>query len=108
MGARRDRAEHHVGSGQRPVVGVVFADPEEINSKLVGTNTLLDVIVGGCKVLIISAINPTQPDQTDPTVTFPAGTTAPYKLSASSATTHVVDTCKDSSSPAQTVPAGPR
>ncbi len=69
-----------------------------------GTNTLLDVIVGGCKVLIISAINPTQPDQTDPTVTFPAGTKAPYKLSASSATTHVVDTCKDSSTPAQTVP----
>jgi cysteine-rich repeat protein len=71
---------------------------------VVGTNSLLDVVVGGCRVLIISAINATQPDQQDPTVTFPAGTKPPYKLSASSATTHVVDTCKDSSTPAQTVP----
>jgi cysteine-rich repeat protein len=71
---------------------------------VVGQNSLLDVVVGGCRVLIISAINATQPDQQDPTVTFPAGSKAPYKLSASSATTHVVDTCKDSSTPAQTVP----
>jgi cysteine-rich repeat protein len=67
-------------------------------------NSLLDVIVGGCRVLIVTAVAATQPDQQDSTVTFPAGTKPPYKLSASSTTTKVVDTCKDSSSPAQTVP----
>jgi hypothetical protein len=62
-----------------------------------GTNSLLDVLVGGCTVFIISAVNATQPDQQNPAVTFPAGTTPPYKLSASGAKgARVVDTCKDS------------
>jgi cysteine-rich repeat protein len=71
---------------------------------VVGTNSLLDVLVGGCHVFFISAVNATQPDQQDPTVTFPTGTTKSYKLSASSSTTHVVDTCTDGSTPAKTVP----
>ena len=71
---------------------------------VVGTNSLLDVLVGGCHVFFIAAVNATQPDQTDSTVTFPAGTKPNYKLSASSTTTHVVDTCTDSSAPGKSVP----
>lgn len=67
------------------------------------TNSLLDVLVGGCTVFIITAVNKTQPDQQDPAVTFPTGTVAPYKLSASTSS-KVVDTCKDSSSTPKTVP----
>jgi cysteine-rich repeat protein len=68
------------------------------------TNSLLDVLVGGCKVFgLITAINATQPDQQDPAVTFPAGTTPPYKFTAN-AGTHIVTGCTDSSKPAQTVP----
>jgi cysteine-rich repeat protein len=71
----------------------------------VTANSLLDALVGGCKVFgLITAINATQPDQTDPTVTFPAGTTPPYKLTAT-AGTHVVSGCTDSTKPtAKTVP----
>ncbi len=57
------------------------------------TNSLLDVLVGGCTVFIISAVNATQPDQQDPAVTFPAGTVPPYKLSAGAG--KIVNTCKD-------------
>ncbi len=61
-----------------------------------GTNSLLDVLVGGCTVLL-SVVNATQPDQQNAAVTFPTGTVAPYKLSASgTAGAKVVDTCKDS------------
>ena len=35
-------AEHHVAGRQREVVGVVFADPEEIHADLVGKHALLD------------------------------------------------------------------
>jgi cysteine-rich repeat protein len=63
---------------------------------VVGTNSLLDVLIGGCTVLL-SAVNPTQPDQQNPAVTFPTGTVPQYKLSASGAAgAKVVDTCKDS------------
>ena len=67
------------------------------------TNSLLDVLVGGCTVFIISAVNKTQPDEQDPAIMFPAGTVPPYKLSAATAS-HVVDTCKDSSATPKTVP----
>jgi cysteine-rich repeat protein len=67
------------------------------------TNSLLDVIIGGCTVLVVPAVNATQPDLQDPMATFPAGTTPPYQLSAATSS-HVVDTCMDSSSPAKSVP----
>jgi len=35
-----DRGEHHVGGGQREVIGVVFTDPEEVDADLVGEDTL--------------------------------------------------------------------
>jgi cysteine-rich repeat protein len=67
------------------------------------TTSMLDVLVGGCTVTGMGVITATQPDQQDPSVTFPAGTKAPYVLSASTGS-HVVDTCKDGSASPQTVP----
>jgi cysteine-rich repeat protein len=66
-------------------------------------NSLLDVLVHGCTVAGTGVMNASQPDQQQPSTTFPAGTVAPYKLSASSSTTHQVNTCKDSSPTPQTV-----
>jgi cysteine-rich repeat protein len=72
------------------------------------SNSLLDVLVHGCTVNGQGVMNPSQPDQRLSSVTFTAtgggSTTPPYVLSASSGTTHVVDTCKDSSSSPKTVP----
>jgi hypothetical protein len=62
-------------------------------------NSMLDVFVGGCKTSVfqITVINAgSQPDTFDPDATA-AGAGAPYKLSASSAATKVVDTCVDKS-----------
>ena len=42
--ARGDRGEHHVGGGQREVIGVVLADPEEVDADLVGKDTLFDEV----------------------------------------------------------------
>jgi hypothetical protein len=69
-----------------------------------GTNTLLDVIVHGCSFMGTGVFNATQPDPglVDSSVTLPAGTKAPYTLSASTATL-VVDTCTDGSTPAKPV-----
>jgi cysteine-rich repeat protein len=67
------------------------------------TTSMLDVLVQGCTVTGTVIISATQPDQRDTTVTFPSGTKAPYVLSASGSS-HVIDTCKDSSSSPQTVP----
>jgi cysteine-rich repeat protein len=67
-----------------------------------GTNSLLDVIVGGCHVAIFAAVNATQPDQQDSTVTFPAGTQPKYTLSASGG--NHVNTCTDGSNPGKSVP----
>ena len=39
-----DRGEHDVGGGQREVVGVVLADPEEVDADLVGEDALLDEV----------------------------------------------------------------
>jgi cysteine-rich repeat protein len=71
-----------------------------------GTNTLLDVIIHGCSVGGTGVFNATQPDPglVDPTVPLPPGTKAPYTLSASVASTFVVDTCMDGSTPAKPVP----
>jgi cysteine-rich repeat protein len=65
------------------------------------SNSLLDVLVHGCTVSGIAVMNATQPDQQPGP--FPSGTTGPYKLSASSSTTHKMDTCKDSSASPKTV-----
>ncbi len=78
-------------------------------------NSLLDVLVHGCTLMsggaTMGIMNPTQPDQRLASVTFtPVGggtSTPPYFLSSSSAnsTTHIIDTCKDSSTPtAKAVP----
>ena len=56
-------------------------------------NSILDVLVGGCNILAVQQIKPTQPDQVDPAA-MPAGAGAPYTLSASPAT-KVVSTCRD-------------
>jgi cysteine-rich repeat protein len=55
-------------------------------------NSLLDLLVSGCKVVgnLITVVNPTEPDTSDPTTD--AG--APYQLIASP-TTRIVDSCKD-------------
>jgi cysteine-rich repeat protein len=72
------------------------------------SNSLLDVLVHGCTLNGTGIINASQPDQTLSSVTFTAqgggSTTAPYVLSASNASTHNVDTCKDSSASPKTVP----
>jgi cysteine-rich repeat protein len=70
----------------------------------VASSHLLDVLVRGCKLMGQGIMNATQPDQQLSTVAFPAGTTPPYKLSASSSTTQAVDTCKDSSATPKSVP----
>jgi len=67
------------------------------------SNSLLDVLVGGCNTQGIGVISPTQPDQQETTVSFPSGTTGPYVLSASGSAGKL-DTCKDSSSTPKTVP----
>ena len=55
------------------------------------TDTFLDIIVGGCTVLFITAIVPTQPDKADPAQpVFGAG--APYTFQE---TAHHVTGCKD-------------
>ena len=56
------------------------------------TNSMLDVIIGGCNVLFIQQIKPTQPDTQD-TNAPQAGAGAPYTLSANAQ--KVVSTCKD-------------
>jgi hypothetical protein len=43
-GARGDRAEYHVGGRQREIVGVVFADPEEVHADLVGKDASFDEV----------------------------------------------------------------
>ncbi|MBK7402047.1 MAG: DUF4215 domain-containing protein [Myxococcales bacterium] len=62
------------------------------------TNSLLDVLIGGCRVIggLITAVSKTQPDVSDPTAPV-AGAGPKYTLSASSSSTKVVDTCKDKS-----------
>jgi hypothetical protein len=59
------------------------------------SNSLLDVIIGGCKTLggIITVINSKQPDKEDPAAPA-AGSGPPYTLSASSTSTKIVDRCK--------------
>lgn len=54
------------------------------------TNSMLDVIVGGCTVFIVTALGATQPDQATSSPQVGAG--APYKLSKNG--THV-NGCKD-------------
>lgn len=58
------------------------------------TSTMLDVIVGGCTVVIIPAITATQPDKTDPSMPV-AGAGGPYKLVATGKPP-VVTSCQDS------------
>lgn len=56
-------------------------------------NTMLDVIVGGCKVFIVTAVGATQPDKQAATAPQ-AGAGAPYKLTT---TGTKVTGCKDKS-----------
>ena len=55
------------------------------------SNSMLDVIVGGCKVFIITALGATQPDKQAATAPA-AGAGAPYKLTTSGTK---VTGCKD-------------
>jgi hypothetical protein len=43
-GTRGDRAEYDVAGRQREVVGVVFADPEEVHADLLGMDALFDEV----------------------------------------------------------------
>ena len=47
---RRDGAEHHVTGWHRKVVGVVLADPEEVDADLVGQDTLFDDVADRVRV----------------------------------------------------------
>jgi cysteine-rich repeat protein len=59
-------------------------------------NSLLDVIVGGCHVLIfITAIKSTQPDQFDSAASSPGGAGAPYSF-VEDKTSRKVTGCQDS------------
>src|SRR6202011_2903717 len=49
-GARSYRAEHHVAGRQREVIGVVFANPEEIHTDLVGKDPLFNDVPDGLSV----------------------------------------------------------
>jgi cysteine-rich repeat protein len=57
-------------------------------------NSMLDVIVGGCKVFFITALGATQPDKADSTAPA-AGAGAPYTLQTNSS--RKVTGCKDKS-----------
>ena len=65
------------------------------------TNSLLDVLVGGCTVVIFSAINATQPDQIDPSQPA-AGAGPAYTLVESG---KAVTSCKDKSGTSFTKPS---
>lgn len=56
-------------------------------------NSMLDLLVGGCKIVIIQAINPVQPDKVDPKAA-PAGAGGPYTLIKDAATKKVTG-CTD-------------
>lgn len=59
----------------------------------VANNSMLDVLINGCTVIIVRAIDATQPDQVS--ASAPAvGAGGPYRLSVN-ASTKKVDTCKD-------------
>jgi cysteine-rich repeat protein len=58
----------------------------------VGTNSLLDVVVGGCTVFIIPAVHATQPDAFDPAAPV-LGAGPPYKLAVNAL--RQVTTCTD-------------
>ena len=59
------------------------------------TSSILDLLVSGCRAFgFIQLVAPTQPDKEDPTVVA-VGAGPPYRLSASNAGNHIVDTCKD-------------
>ena len=77
-----------------PLVGGTGATP--CTAGYSNTNSLLDVIVGGCKWAVVTITVASQPDQSDPGVPA-AGAGGPYTLSASVPSSHVVDTCKDMS-----------
>jgi cysteine-rich repeat protein len=55
-------------------------------------NSMLDVLVGGCKVLFVTALGATQPDEVDPTAATP-GAGGSYTLQAGS--DKKVSGCKD-------------
>jgi cysteine-rich repeat protein len=70
------------------------------------TNSLLDVIIGGCASSGSTIISPSAPDQTLASNTFTVqgggSSTPPYVLSASGSSL-AIDTCKDSSSTPKTM-----
>jgi cysteine-rich repeat protein len=61
------------------------------------SHSFLDVLVGGCTILGMTQISPTQPDQEDPAAA-PAGAGPPYSLVPNGA--RFVTTCLDASSAA--------
>ena len=65
------------------------------------SNSFLDFMVGGCtlsvSIISVTAVNPTQPDQVDPSMANP-GAGGPYRLTANAA--HVVSSCRDKSNTA--------
>jgi cysteine-rich repeat protein len=82
---------------------IVTGGPVACDEVYVSSNSFLDVLVNGCHYQGATVVNATQPEMQDPTVTFPSGTRAPYKLSSSSSS-HVIDTCVDSSPSPSAVP----
>jgi cysteine-rich repeat protein len=65
-----------------PVPQEMISGPGACAQGYTAANSMLDVMVGGCTVLlVVPAIKATQPDTEDPTAT-PAGAGPPYKLTA--------------------------
>jgi hypothetical protein len=63
-----------------PVPPEMITGPGACAQKYTAANSMLDVMVGGCTVLVlVPAIKPTQPDTEDPDVK-PAGAGPPYTL----------------------------
>jgi cysteine-rich repeat protein len=61
-------------------------------SAYTSTNSMLDLLVGGCTFAGLTVINPTQPDHQDPSAPL-AGAGGPYTLTAGA--DHVVNACRD-------------
>lgn len=76
-----------------PIPSTLLSGPSQCTENYPATASVLDVLVGGCKVLggFITAINPTQPDTSDPNAPI-AGAGAPYFLSESNLQ---VSSCRD-------------
>jgi cysteine-rich repeat protein len=84
---------------QTPIpLGLLPGGSTSCNENYAATNSLLDVVVSGCRLrvpgVLVQVVKPTQPDTEDPAA-VPAGAGPLYTFGFNSS--HVVTTCKDRS-----------